>query len=458
MSDDRYNFDETVQEDILRLIVRDARFTDVASDWVNPNYFDTVPLKKVGAFALNFYQKFGYAPTLGQFLTEASYLLNSGEWKFPRDEDKDATLKLIERLYDDKAFSRDYTIHVVQRFAQAQEWKSAIMDGVQLLRKGDFDGLNDRMSRASSVVGAKSTEGGGYWYFESREERFKRRSSDDYEDDVIPTGIKELDIWFRNNGVCPGEIGLCLAPTNGGKSIFLLNAARRAVWLRKRVAIYTFEMSKEKNADRLDSSFSGIDMNRLIKDEEAARRAVDKLAKMFPRSLYIHRYPTRGATMLDIKRDLEFLRKRHNWAPHLIVLDYAKLVRPLQNFGDKKNLEIESILEDFRGLCGELTDMGYPTCGWTANQINRGGAKKHLVDETDAQASYDQAGVPDYIITINQGEDEKDENQLRLFLSKNRDGENKVKIGPLYTDWARMCFVLPKGAPLRSKDPKDGFR
>jgi replicative DNA helicase len=129
------------------------------------------------------------------------------------------------------------------------------------------------------------------------------------------------------------------------------------------------------------------------------------------------------------------VRSVHGWAPNLIVLDYVSIVKP-QIHRDKRHTEMQEIVEDFRGLCVSLNCVG-----WTAAQINRSGAKKEIADGTDAAGSWDQLATADHIITINQTREEKQRNEIRLFIDKCRDGHSEFEIGPLYTDWERMCFV-----------------
>jgi len=435
MSDkDEYNFDIEVQEDILRLMAQDNDFISAASHWVKPEYFTDDTLRKTASFLLSFHEKYQMAPTLGQSKTELmrqSELANSN-W--------DEFRKRLDSFYKGISQNRDYTIDVVSHFAQAQAWKAATLEALPFIKKGDFDKVNELWAKASGVGGVM--DAGGYWFFETVDERIRRRGdAEDVESDVIPTGILELDDCFRLKGIGRGEIGLVLAPTNGGKSIALGQFGRRAIWEGYNVALLSFEMSEHKMADRMDAGFTFTKMKDLVNNQEALLKSLKKMAIRFKEKLWINRYPTKGASLSDIKRNLEGLRKRKGWIPDLIILDYAAIVKPNRP-REKKHLELQEILEDFRGLCVE-TNAG----GWTAAQANREGAEAAIVRGTHVAGSWDSLGICDYILTVNATEEQMKNNVIRLFLEKNRDGIAKVDIFPLRSDFERMVIVRHKDAP-----------
>lgn len=228
-------------------------------------------------------------------------------------------------------------------------------------------------------------------------------------------------------------------------SIGLSHVTRRAIYEGWKVAYYSFEMSVEQNADRLDSGFTNISMWDLAKfaeeeeEEDELLEKLDRLGKMFPKSLGIKQYPTKARTMHDIRSHLETVRAVHGWHPNMIVVDYAGIVKPVMR-RDKKHEEMQEVLEDFRALC-----IDFDCVGWTAAQINRSGAKKEVSDGTDAAGSWDQLQTADHIFTLNQTREEKQRGELRIFIDKCRDGNSEFEIGPLRTDWAKMAFVRHSG-------------
>ena len=56
---------------------------------------------------------------------------------------------------------------------------------------------------------------------------------------TVPTGVSELDNYLRGRGLGEKELGVILAPTNRGKSMFLKSIAEYNMFKgRKRTHIY----------------------------------------------------------------------------------------------------------------------------------------------------------------------------------------------------------------------------
>lgn len=430
-SEPTYEVMPEVQDDILRLMATDPLMTTAASFWVKPHYFKDQPRRWMADFLNGFYEKYSMPPTKPQMASELLYLLQAK--KVPVSVGVEVE-RLMHSLYDTPLIgSKEYTIDVIQRFATQRAHETAIMEALPYLERRDHEKVAEIMGQALAIA-QMDIDVGGYWYFESRRERVRRRgSSEDLP--VLPTGILELDINFRRGGVTPGEVGLWMAPKGGGKSIGLGHVARRAILQNWKVAYYSFEMSAEQTADRLDAGFSGVDMWLLDKDSETVLMGLDRFADSFPRSLMIKRYPNKTRTIQDIRRHLGTLKLVHHWVPQLIVIDYIGIVKPPRALKDK-HLEMQEALEEFRALCIDLNCVG-----WTAAQINRSGAMAEVADGTHAAGSWDQLATADHIFTINQSVEDRLNRTIRILIDKIRDGRDHILVGPLMTDWKRMQFV-----------------
>jgi len=423
----KYTFDNETQEDVLRLMVQDHDFADAAVRWVKPGYFSTSEKRALSSIVLRFFSTYKVIPRKMQILSEAKKIYGDSAIFDP-------LMNLIDRSYDEIPYSKEYTVDVVSGFAQAQGWREAVTEILPHIQQGDFKEVSRIVKNADSII--TTTEAGGLWYFETVDERIRRRADD--EDDltgVLPTGIPEFDNLLRYGGLCPGEIGLVIAPTNGGKSIYLGQMARRGIWSGANVALFSFEMSSEKNADRMDAGFTGTDMRQLRAETDAVLESMQKMARRFAKRLWIKRYPTKGATIGDIRTSLDLLERKERWRPNLIVLDYAAIVKPTTP-REQRHIELQETLEEFRGLCVDKTAVG-----WTAAQTNKKGATAKVVTGTHVAGSWDSLGICDYIVTITTNDALREQDEILLRVDKNRDGIAKVTIGPLKTDLAKMCIV-----------------
>lgn len=430
-SEPTYEVMPEVQDDILRLMATDPLMSTAASFWVKPHYFKSESKRWLADFLNSFYEKYSMPPTKPQMASELLRLLKTK--KIPISTGIEVE-KLVHQVYDNPIQgSKEYTIDVMQRFARQRAWETSIMESLGHLERQEHDRVDEIMSQAAAVA-QMDIDVGGYWFFEARRERCRRRGSSE-DVPVLPTGVLELDINFRRGGVSPGEVGLWMAPKGGGKSIGLGHVARRAILQNWRVAYYSFEMSAEQTADRLDAGFTGIDMWMLDKDSEGVLTGLDKFATTFPRSLMIKRYPNKTRTIQDLRRHLSTLKLVFGWTPQLIVVDYCGIVKPPRALKDK-HLELQEVLEEFRALCIDLNCVG-----WTAAQINRSGAMAEVADGTHAAGSWDQLATADHIFTINQTVEDRLNRSIKIFIDKVRDGRDHILVGPLQTDWKRMQFV-----------------
>jgi hypothetical protein len=429
----KYTFDNETQEDVLRLMVQDHDFADASVRWVKPGYFATPEKRSLASIALRFFSTYKVLPRKAQVTNEVDRVYGGSAIHEPLTE-------LVERCFEELPYSKEYTIDVVSGFAKAQGWREAITEILPRIPQGKFEEISKIAKDADNII--TTTEAGGLWYFETVEERIRRRVDED--DDltgVLPTGIPELDRLFRYGGVCPGEIGLFIAPTNGGKSVALGQVARRGIWSGANTALFSFEMSSEKNADRMDAGFTGTEMSHLRPQTDTVLAEMRKMARRFGRKLWLKRFPTKGATIDDIRASLDLLERKERWRPNLIVLDYAAIVKPTTP-REQRHIELQEILEEFRGLCVDKHAVG-----WTAAQTNKKGATAKVVTGTHVAGSWDSLGICDYIITITMNDELREKQEVILRVDKNRDGIAKVTIGPLRTDMAKMCLVRHPLAP-----------
>ena len=73
-----YDFASEIQDDILKLMVRDSIFSNASYYWVKSEYFDGIGRQWLAKFILSFYERFSVPPTISQVATEAVQQLKLG--------------------------------------------------------------------------------------------------------------------------------------------------------------------------------------------------------------------------------------------------------------------------------------------------------------------------------------------------------------------------------------------
>ena len=452
----KFDFDPPMQDDILRMMSKEMRFTEASSRWIKPAYFVGLERMWLSSYITRFYEEYSLAPTkseVRQGLRDAIRTGSVREHDNPREDarpEEVALASFIDTIYDrGVSGSADYTLENLKKFARHRAWEKAIVMAAPLLRKGKFEEVNEIMDRASASV--SDFDLGVYWYFETLKERANRRVLKLDSEKIIPSGILEVDVNLRRGGYGPGESVVWLAKKGGGKSICLSSVIRRATVERKRTAFISYEMGDEQNAARLDSGFSGVSMWDLDKvDDGTTAHSVDHqkkllskvgaLASRFPRSIMIKKFPTKGASIKDVDKLLTNVRKIYDgWEPDMIVLDYLGIAKAPRK-REKRTEEILELSEEFRWLLGVWDVPGH-----TAAQLSKKGAQRKTADGSNAAGSWDQLATFDYIYVLNQDREERLKSLMRIYIDKARDGYDKFPIGPFETMWDKMCFVRATG-------------
>lgn len=429
---EKFEFDPPMQDDVLRLIVKNQSVAEAASHWVKPHYFVDPTREWLANSALDFLSTFGMPPTVSEARQMLRVALTAGDVKSEKANDYEATLRAI---YEEPLKgAREFTIEQVQQFARDRAWEKAIMAAIPLKKQGKFGEVSALMEEASRAV--YDLDDGVYWLFESAKERTRRRATGMDDQDVVPMGMMELDELLRRKGFGPGESVVWIAPKGGGKSIALGHVARRAVIDRRKTILFSMEMREDQVADRQDSGFSGVDMWLMREEHERVMKAMGRFAKTHPKHMAIKRYDTGSGSIADMDRCLENLRKSEGWKVGFIALDYMGLVKPSRRH-EKRYEEYKELSEEYRGLLGKWEVPGH-----TAAQLTRSGAKSQTADGTEVAGMWDALATFDYIYVINQTAEERRKGVLRIFIDKARDGKDKIEVGPLETAWERMQFIV----------------
>jgi len=426
---EKYDFDDDVQDDILYLMATDSMFLSEATRTVDPVYFARQERRKFARLLIDFQDKYALPPTKGQINSIVTQEIRRG---LSDGEDVESLGELLRRIYsgERQMSSRGFTLDMISTFAKHRALEQATYAALPLIDAGKYEEADELFAKAR-VVGQSSGDA-VYWFFESAQERIRRRGTED-DNWGIPTGIIEVDSLIRRGHMGPGEVCVWLAPKGGGKSLAMCQMARRAIFGGFKVIYFSFEMSASQLADRQDSGFSGVSSWDLEQEKDVLHDVFSDLSIRFPKALAIKNFPTKQFTIDGCDQVLENLWQREGWKPDMIVLDYLSIVKPKRH--QEKHLEIQEIAEDFRGLCSKWEAVGH-----TANQINRSGAEKEIATGADASGSWDQLASVDYVFTINRSEADRIAQTLTLFADKVRDGLDKIKIEGLLTDWERMVF------------------
>lgn len=241
---------------------------------------------------------------------------------------------------------------------------------------------------------------------------------------AIPTGIGTLDNVIT--GLNRSDLIILAARPGMGKTSFALNIMRHvAVSVKKRVAFFSLEMSKEQLASRLISTEGMIEGTKLrtgkLQDDDWARliEAGDVLRKT---EMYFDDTP--GISVPELKAKLRRLKD-----VDLVIVDYLQLMSGSRRTESRVN-EISEITRSLKALAKEFNVPVIALSQLSRASEKRENRKPQLSDLRDSGSIEQDADIvlflyrEGYYDSIGSGNDEeKDNNSGECIVAKNRHGE-----------------------------------
>tara|TARA_E500000331_G_scaffold356235_1_gene413922 strand:+ start:1944 stop:3320 length:1377 start_codon:yes stop_codon:yes gene_type:complete len=415
-------FGKTFQEDLCHLILNDRTFADQMFEVLDLNFLELKHLRVFVGKVKKYRGKYGVHPTSNiMHSIIRTGLDGEPESVKVRIREYYARVLATGELPNGSDFIKDTALD----FCKKQKLKEALIKSVDLIKSSSFDEVSKVIDDALKL-GSDNTL--GYEYLADFEARFaiKCRAP-------VSTGWSDID-EISKGGLGKGELGVVVAPTGAGKSMVLVHLGAQAVKAGKNVLHYTLELADTVVAGRYDSAITGVELKNLVIFKE---KIYDEIRDIEGK-LIIKEYPTRSASIQTIKNHLDKL-KRRDFTPDMIIVDYGDLIRPENSRKDEKRHQLETIYEELRGIA-QICECPL----WTASQTNRSGLNAEVITMESISEAFNKCFVADFIFTVSRTVEDKNTNQGRIFVAKNRNGPDGL-VYPLFMDTSNVKIkVLPK--------------
>jgi replicative DNA helicase len=396
---EKFAYGHSFQIKIVSSLLTDKAFLQQVADILLPDFFESEANQWIVETIVKYFNEYTCAPTLDVFKIKMN------------DVDRDVLkTSIIETLKDSYRYLESNDLEFVKLetvdFCRNQCIKRAILDSVELLRKGQYDEIKSAIDTAMKAGADKEV---GHEYNESVAER--------YMDNVracIPTPWPVIND-LADGGFGKGELVVFVAPAGIGKSWGLINIGAHAIKAGLNVVHYTLELNDAYVGQRYDAVLTGIAAQNLKYNIDEVTAAVEKLKG----NLVIKYYPTKTASCSTIRAHIEkmiLIGKK----PDLLIVDYADLLRGAVARKEMRH-ELESIYEDLRGVAGE-----YEVPLFTASQANRSALEDDVIEAGKISESYSKVMIADFVLSLSRKVTDKIAGTGRFHIIKNRFGPDGI--------------------------------
>ena len=319
----------------------------------------------------------------------------------------------------DKPFIGDLT----KGFLRKAILRKGILDSAELLEEGEYEEIEKILQKALLPIAEKQVISSLFAY-----KRLVYRNIERGE----PTATLLYEVDRRlGGGVFPSTLNIVMAPTNMGKSMFLINMGAAAIMQGKTVFHFSLEMSAGQVLNRYDGRVTGYTYEELEAQADKVLLRLKYLREQFRGEVYVWHFPPSTASVATIQAEMEKQIVEKKEEVGLIIVDYGDLLK----HQPEKELR-HRIAGSFTALRKLACDFEVPV--WTATQANRGAMHKKVIRVDDAAEDFEKMRIADNVFTLSMmGSDE--DSTLLLHAAKIRDGKKGWSI-VLETEFSKMMI------------------
>ena len=402
MSSDKDTFlqyGHSFQLKVIALLINDYDYLSSIYDIIETNYFDSDSSKWIVKDVQAYFEQYKTNPTWEAMVIRVK--------EIPQELLRTAVAMMLKDAYDLRASTDLQQVKDLSlKFCVNQEFVAALNDGVNLVQKGDYDGMRGRLDKAMKA-GIKKDLGQKYKEaLDLRMDESARRT--------IPTPWDVIND-ITDGGSSSGDLFVIVAPPGVGKTWGLVNVGAHALSLGKTVIHYSMELQESYVGRRYDAKLSGISAQNLKYHKDDIQSAIDAISG----NLIIKYYPPKNASIQTLRSHIQSCILQ-GYKPDLVIVDYADLIKPMTGFKEIRH-QLENIYEDLRSLAGEF---GIPF--WTASQANRSSADSEIIGGDKIAEAYSKLMVADFVISLSRRAQDKIGSSGRWHIIKNRFGPDGI--------------------------------
>jgi hypothetical protein len=348
---------------------------------------------------------------------------------------KDKLIELVERIRSKTPVAVEAIEKKVLDYKRRKNKTNAIKELINLQEKGELsDSRFRRICRDALETYDNSLKVSNFTSEGEVDKRIKRRekrASKRFPFLMIEQFDKRAHTFDR------GQFGIILAKYNVGKSTAAVFLAQVYALQGYNALIFTLEDSMDMVEDRLDASFAGIKMYRLVDYSTKLKRRLRRKLKKLRAHIRIVDGTDGGMTVGRMEEVWETYRNQ-GFAADVVIVDADEGITPVEHYkGDSgERREIGEIYRDLKSFFARRS-----VWGWVMAQAKRGksGVRKMVVTGDDAADDIRKLRKCALCIGIGDGPEEFGEDGKYLFVAKHKHGPPKWGF-PFMGDFERATF------------------
>jgi len=303
---------------------------------------------------------------------------------------------------------KNWFLDEFETFCRHKALERAIIDSADLLEKGDYGPVEEKIKEAVRIGLTKDL---GTDYFEDPKGRLLALKNNN---GTIKTGWSMLDKKLYG-GFNKGELTIFAGSTGAGKSLFLQNLALNWIGTGLNVLYFTFELSEELSAMRLDAMITGTPTTEIFKKIDDVDLAV-RLEKTKSGKFQV-KYMSSGLTTNDLRAFVKEYTIQKGIKPDVILVDYLDLMMPISKKISPTELFIKDkfISEELRNFAVEQQVVLV-----TASQLNRGAIEEVEYDQSHIAGGISKINTADNLIGIFTSRAMRERGRYQIQLIKTR--------------------------------------
>ena len=395
------NYGKAFQSKTIVCLIKDKLFIQQIMDILETKYFESDSDRWIVDMIKTYFTKYKKVPTMDAIKVALSEIDNDILKVGVVENLKKATQYVSA---DDLEFVKEKCID----FCRNQNLKNAILQSVDLLGNGNYDGIKKLVDDAMKAGTERDI---GHDYKIDIDLRFEESARK-----CVPTSWDSVN-ELMSGGLAAGELGVVVAPAGIGKSWGLVVIGAAAVKKKLNVIHYSLELNESYVGLRYDASFTEIAMQNLKWEKEQIEKKVKKL----PGNLVLKYFPTRTATVNSLSAHIEKTILA-GYQPDMVIVDYADLLRDISSTKEHRHA-LGNIYEDLRGLAGT-----YEIPIWTASQANRSSLEEDVIDASKVAEAYSKVMTADFVMSLSRKVNDKISGTGRWHIIKNRFGPDGMTL------------------------------